>query len=214
MKTHFLIVLAALAVVLLDGCANIGATAEEREIKVAKSVGEIPTHETTDKYLIVKYPGRGASYNPNPALTLEEHNDISQFNQYCTLQAAKLQGRGSEMVKQGALYGVLQGVFTAIGAQWGFGSIISPSAYFKYAGSSGFGGGLANGSVTFDSARRILKGYCMTLVLSDANNIDNVDWGIHAVPVYAGEAPMPVTSDSASSYLPKSGGRNLQVTLP
>jgi hypothetical protein len=186
--------LAASAVFLLSGCASLNPPKNQA-----------PAAEMTSDYMVLVYQGTGKNFNPNPTITLEEHDDLGNFNKYCTAQAQKLEGRGSEMVSQGALYGALQGVFTAFGARWGFGSMASPNQYFKYAGASGFGGGLANGSITFSEARRMLEGYCRTLMAYKADELEGKLKRIVVAPVYTGSAPMPVVSNAPAPSYPNAG---------
>lgn len=208
--------LAVLLALLLGACAHVpmgDSSQDGRSLGLVPRAMDVPSGETTRDYIVMVYPGVGKNFNPNPKLTLEEHNDIAQLDSYCSAQTERLSGRLKEMAKQGLTYAVLEGLLGSAAARWAFGPAISVAQYFKYIAGTAAGGGLANGTITFDMAKAVTHGYCMTLMTYKADELEGQLKRIGIVPLYTGEAKLPPTGSEPAPKFEHSG-REAYLPLP
>lgn len=167
-----------------------------------QSLDEVPKDQSTYHYKAFIYPGLDENFDPHPTLTLRELNQLRKLDWYCADQVNGISGRYREMAKQGMTNAVLQGIFGMLGAMAGFGSLIHPDDYLKYVGVTGFGGGLANGTITFDTALNVAHGYCMTGMVYKADELEGKLSRLFIVPFYVGKADLPPASDKAAPNYP------------
>lgn len=202
------ILLAACAEMPSDGKTMRGGPPEATMPALPKTVAEVPAGQKTYHYKVDIYPGLDENYDPDPKLTLVEYRQIAQLDHFCAKRVDDLSGQLKEMLKQGGLYGGLQGIFGAMGAKLGFGSLIRPMEYLTYIALTGFGGGLASGKITYDMMLAVAHGYCMTGMVYKADRLEGKLARIFITPLYTGEAKVPEVSDKpAPTYLRGSGER-------
>ena len=214
-----LAVLAALA--FLTGCAGMGGGPRDFEgkpltgtYKPLEKVEDAPKEAWTNYYAVTLYPGTDENFDPNPTLTLQEWNRLSQFNVYCGLRTKETEGRMKEMLGNGVTYGVFQGIFTALGAAWGFGSAVQAVDYLRYAGVAGFGGGMASGTITHTLALRVFHGYCITMQVYKADRLEGKLSRVSVIPIYSGTVPMPKVSDKPEPTFRRSLGSQQPIAPP
>lgn len=201
-KSMKLFGLAIVAMFAMNGCATVtpqtirGKAAEAAPPQATKKAVEVPKNQFTSRYKVVVYPGSEEKFNPNPSLTLQEYNILSQFDWYCAKQAGEMEGELKEMLKQGATYGGFQGVFGALGYKLGFGSLINPGEYLIAIGLTAFGGGLGSGKITFETAVAVLQGYCVTGMVYKADQLEGKLSRLWIVPLYTGGARVPAVSNT------------------
>ena len=215
-------ILALVAMLFLGACSTMkagdvtmrGGPAEAEPPKTIALASGVPHDLRTYHYTVTIYPGVGKNFNPNPKLTLDEYNMLSQLDWYCARKTNEIDGKLAEMGKQGLTYGLFEGVLGALGYQWGFGSMIHPMAYFKAIGLTAAGGGLASGKITMDMALNVVHGYCMTGMVYKADEIENQLTRIFIAPFYAGTAKLSEVSDASAPTFPATGNRKFLLPPP
>ena len=206
-------------VAMLAGCAELGSgnlrdarrKAEAVPPTRVASVSQVPVDQSTYHYKVNIYPGLDERFNPNPKLTLQEYNELGQLDWYCAKQVDELSGEFQEMLKQGVALGVLEGVFGAIGYRLGFGNLIKPSDYFAAIGLTGFGGGLANGWITYRLMLNTAHGYCMTGMVYKADELEGKLRRVFITPLYVGKAKLPHVSTEKPPQFSGQNGRQLPL---
>lgn len=217
MKRRLLSVLAILATLALGACATMnetgytvrGGPAEADPPQPVKTIAEVPANQSTYHYQVDIYPGLDEKFDPNPKLTLAEHNQLTQLDWYCAKKVGDLEGEFKEMMKQAGIYGVLQGVMGAIGTQLAFGRMVGPLDYLAYIGFTGAGGGLGSGKITYQTMLNVAHGYCMTSMVYKADELEGKLRRITIVPLYTGKAKRLEVSDAPAPTYPERGSRFL-----
>jgi hypothetical protein len=210
-----------MALAALSACASVeqahtmgGGTVSDGIPKRAATASEFPAHAATYGYMVIPYFGTGANFNPDPAVSTEEANDLRQFDYGCAKKADSLRGVAMEYLKRGATYGALEGLLGTAGMMWGFGSAISPAAYLKEIGLTGAGGGLAGADQTVDNALSLVHGYCMTMQVYKADELEGKMRGITVIPTYTLNATMPDVVDGTPRNYPNAISHDEIQTLP
>ena len=205
------IVFTLLACFWLASCSSLNNTGRQIEASGSRAAESEPS--TSFHYKVMIYPGLDENFDPNPKLTFTEFQQLRQLDEYCAVQTREtLAGLPKEMFRQGTIYSILQAVFGTIGAKLAFGSAIEASEYLTYLFGAGFGGGLANGMNTFQLAENVVQGYCMTMMVQKADDLESKLRRIIIVPMYVGSAEMPEVSDNPLPTF--SGGSGTTRTTP
>jgi hypothetical protein len=167
-----------------------------------------PPSPISSNFLVTIYPGLGENFNPDPKLTDEELDYLTQLNQSCVIQVGRMHGKLKTMGEHGLTIGALNGIFGAFGANLAFD--LSFLDYLTYIGLNAFGAGTANGKITFDQAVQIAEGYCMTGMVGKAAELDGELRRIFIIPMPVGYADLPEVSDEPAPTF--SGGNGTTRT--
>lgn len=176
---------------LLTACASTG----DKGLGLTSAPAEPLSDGFSHDYIVTIYPGLDEKFDPNPQLTFQEKRQLTQLDIYCTGQLDRFSGMFAEMAKQAIGYGVLEGLLGSLAAKWAFGPAIKAVDYMAYIGGTAAGGGLMSGKITYDMARAVAHGYCMTGMVYKADELDHKLRRIFIVPVYTGKARLPGVSD-------------------
>jgi len=153
----------------------------------------------TEGYQVDIYPGLDDKFEIDPQLTPTEFNELGQLDAHCDKTVSKISGRLWQYVKTGGKYAIGEGLGTMLGALIGFGSHINPAAYLAYGALSGLGGGLANADEMYEESMRVAKGYCMTLMIDKADELEQKLTRVVIIPLVAGKGESPIPSDAAKN---------------